>query len=794
MSIQKRPILFLLIPFIFGIYLADKTALSIPFFIIGLLICILTFIIFFWMKSTPYLAFLILLLNIFLVGWIRIQFQKDVFNKQTIHQFIKKPLHVKLFGELNSQPELTRNGKRTVVSLDSLAIQNKIFLVHGNVLVSWKHQQSNLNRGDYITTSGTITQADSERNPGEFNYRSYLERRNIAGLFYVGKKDTIQVVEKSKGFVPQKLLFDQPRKYISKVFETYIYPLDNTSLLKGLILGLRGEINPGIRSDFADTGVVHVLAVSGLHVGFVALFLLGICKLLRLPFLFRMLFLMFGLIYYAGLTGFKPPVVRAVLMADLYILGNLIQRKADVYNILAAAALIILMIKPQSLFDVGFQLSFVAVFSIVFFYSKFRSILFPENFLTGKNYYKIARWPLELALVSVCAQIGTLPLTAIYFERVSILATLVNPPAIFLVMIIVFLGFILIPVSLVWSFLAELLGHLISFLLTCLITLIHWFSSIPFVKFEIAHISTFSIFLIFVLSLIVFYNLFKRRFKVVVMLLLLFVNVWLWISIFEKDELRLTYFDVGQGDACLVELPRDKSILIDTGPNTQNYDAGTRTIIPYLKRRNMKKLDAIFISHSHNDHSGGLVSLIQQFPVNHVYTSNGSQDKPEEDFVTICDSLNVPIDYLAAGNTVDDFHPAKIQILSPFQFMLKEGLDFNENENSLVIRLVYGEHCFLFCGDIEKQTEEYLLSYDSLLQSQVLKSPHHGSSTSNTLPFLRQVDPDWAVISVGKWNRFSHPSRTVLNRFQDENIQFVRTDENGAVVFVSNGEKLQRIR
>jgi competence protein ComEC len=280
----------------------------------------------------------------------------------------------------------------------------------------------------------------------------------------------------------------------------------------------------------------------------------------------------------------------------------------------------------------------------------------------------------------------------------------------------------------------------------------------------------------------------------VVIIFFFLADLWIWYFNFKKETLRLTFLDVGQGDACLVELPNDQSFLIDTGPCTENYDAGLRTIIPYLKRRNIKKLNAIFISHVHNDHSGGLRSLGKNDNVDFVFTVDVKPKNPHEDFISFCDSLDIAVHYLCAGDYIEKFPPVKIQILSPFSFMLENPSIFNENENSLVMRMVYGKHTFLFCGDIEKQTEQILLKYDFLLQSNVLKSPHHGSKTSNTSPFLQRIDPDWAVISVGKWNRFNHPSRTVLKRFKDQNIQFIRTDEDGAVIIISDGYNLRRIR
>ena len=789
---NRRPIFLLLFPFILGVFFADKVSFSFSNLWILLITSLFLSIALFAVKSKSNSLVFILIFFLFFTGFIRLQVQKGAFENQSVHHFLDEPIRADITGILISNPEVLHNGIRATISVDSLLIQNKNYFIEGNILLRWKQNLPFLQKGDRIISSGTLTAADGERNPGEFNYRSYLRRKNIAGLFYVSKKDTINIIEKNNQFILTKFLFDHPREKISEIFEDFISHFENIALLKGLILGMRGEINPETRIDFADAGVIHVLAVSGLHVGFVSLFLLGLSKLFRLSHFYRNIFIMLGLVYYAGLTGFKPPVVRAVTMADLFLLGTIIQRKSDVYNILAAAALLILVINPQSLFDVGFQLSFTAVFSIVFFYKKFHSRFIPKKLLEGTFFYKILRWPLELVLVSFCAQIGTLPLTAIYFDRIPLFSIFANIVAIPIVMFVVFLGFILIPTAFIWSFLGTFVGMAISFLLDQLVGFISWFSSFQFIKIDVAHISVFEVFIIFILLIFSVYEITKKKFGRIIIVMFVVINVVIWHPFFETKELQITFLDVGQGDACLIEIPNGKTILIDVGPKNQNYDAGEQTIIPYLKRKNIKQLDAIFISHSHEDHSGGIESILQQIPVKKVVAANFKQ--PEESYLEVCESLDIPIHYVSAGDSLNFFWPLKLHVLSPFKFMINENSGFDENECSLVLSFEYGRNQFLFCGDIEKRTENLLADLSTYLDCDLLKSPHHGSKTSNTLDFLKRTSPNYSIISAGKWNRFGHPSEIVLQRCREQNIQVVRTDKNGAVIFKSDGERLRRVR
>ena len=788
---KKRPFVFLLVPFIAGIFVADRINYSLHFLAIPAIAFSGLILIFILARKYPQIAFFILLTLLFLTGWSRIRFQQKSFNQFTIRNYLNKPMHTTVTVRIKNDPEILHEGMRAVVSAESLQVGNRTIPVTGNILLRWRQKQPKLETGDLISATGTGTVADGERNPGEFNYRQYLKRRMICGIFYVGRKEKINIIKRNPAISLTSYLFTAPRNFIAHVFRRYITKVENAALLKGLILGLRGEITPEIRTEFANTGVIHVLAVSGLHVGYVTIFLLGLAFLFPLPSFYRTVFVMLGLLYYAGLTGFKPPVVRAVIMADLFFLGELLQRRRDVYNILAAAAFLILLFKPQALFDVGFQLSFTAVFSIIFLYSKAYAYFKGKGFLP-KN--RILHGIFQLFLVSISAQLGTLPLTIIYFSRIPLLATFANLIVVPLVQVIVILGFALIAVAAIWAGPATVIGMIISALLSILTFFVGSLSSLPFVKLDVSFLSPFVTLFIFSFLLLMLLTMTKRRYGYTIILLFLLADVTVWSSVFKINELRLTYLDIGQGDACLIELPDKRAFLIDTGPHSQNYDAGSRTIIPYLKRRHISKLDAIFISHSHNDHSGGLYSIAQQIKVKKVYTVNVAAEKPEEDFVAFCDSLHLPVQFLSAGDIVSCFEPLQIQVLSPFRFMLKKNSGFDVNETSQVLRLIYGHHHFLFCGDMEKQTENVLLLYDSFLRAEILKSPHHGSKTSSTLPFLQKVHPNWTVISVGKWNRFHHPSRSVLRRLKQESIKYIRTDENGAVIFTSDGNRLRRVR
>jgi competence protein ComEC len=790
---KQRPVLLLFVPYAFGIYLVEAFALSIPLSVFAIILAFaaMAFAVTFRKDST--LHFYIMVLLMFTVAWMRLQFISDDFRSQSIHQIIGRPIKAHLFGEVMSNPETRTNGNRAVVSTALIILDGQRKPVRGRLLLNWKDENGAFRRGAVVHAFGTLTQPDGERNPGDFNYRKYLRRKGIAGLFYVGEKDSITVLKSGSTNGIASILFDKPRARIEEIIERFVPERENSALLKGLILGLRGEIRPETRAIFSDTGVIHILAVSGLHVGFVTVFLLLIARIFRLSIKFRTLLLITGLVYYAGLTGFKPPVVRAVTMAVIYLFGRAIQQRTDIYNILATAALFILAINPYSLFDVGFQLSFAAVFGIAFFYTRLSQWFVSDRIRQSRGILRAGRWVLELAFVSLGAQLGTLPLTILYFDKIPLLATFANLLVVPLVQCIVILGFILIGISFVWAQLAQWVGALISILQSIMVSAVGWLAEFPFAKLETIQYTPQIVITSFAAFLLIAGLLLRRKLGWAVICVLLATNALFWSNFLKNRDLQVTFLDIGQGDAALVEMPDNFAFLIDAGPWTPTFDAGERTIAPYLRRRGISSLDAIFISHPDGDHMGGVASLVRQLPVTQIFAVNPGGKKLYPDYRPICDSLGIGIRYLTAGDTINRFSPLQISILAPFTFMFAEH-DFNVNERSMVMRIEYGQNNLLFSGDIEEQSEDVLDSLHSFLIADILKVPHHGSKTSSTKSFIGKVQPSLAVISVGKWNRFGHPAPEVLARYDSLGVPYVRTDLNGAVIFRSDGETLQRLR
>ena len=253
------------------------------------------------------------------------------------------------------------------------------------------------------------------------------------------------------------------------------------------------------------------------------------------------------------------------------------------------------------------------------------------------------------------------------------------------------------------------------------------------------------------------------------------------------NKMRVTFLDIGQGDASVVELPDKKVMLIDGG--TYEPDMGRRVVAPYLWSKGIRKVDYIILSHPHSDHFGGLIYIIDNFDVGEIW-SNGRLSTEAEDLFRKIREKNISYKVLSRGDLLEG-EKYKIHVFHPYHEFYAgspRGELSNQNSDSLVLRIESDNTSLLFTGDIEMEAEDNLLHLGKWLESDIIKVPHHGSSTSNSGEFIRTVSPDTAVVSAGRNNPFKHPHQETLWRYRDEGVRLLRTDIDGAVTIISGGD------
>ncbi len=782
-----------------GIIAARFLKISLPVvFYFSVFLTAVTLLLFFT-KQFKSITQLLIALCLVLVGFIRYQETLYLLPKNHIKQYLDIDRPVVLQGVLTKDPVEKPGRMELVVETRSLIFRDSLLSVTGKVIIPvYRKPSVSLHYGDEICTTGFLQKPRGQRNPGGFNYREYLERKNIYGILRILSGTKTKITGRNQGnFFLREIVYPARRFMIRTINRITFGP--SRPILQALIVGEKGTISPEVRDSFAKAGVIHVLAVSGLHVGFVLLIFMTIFGLFRIPYGGRVLLTVFGLVFYAFLTEVRAPVVRAAAMASIYMIGTLIERKTNPFNVIGVAALGLCLLRPSNLFDVGFQLSFVAVFSIIYFYQKLNNLPFITKLRRAFAKNRIANYCLTILLVSLSAQLGTMPLTAIYFNRIPVLSILVNIFVIPLVGLIVALGFVSLIFGIISPWLASAYGALNQELLSLLIKTVSW----------VGHLSFSHVFLptpdilwviVYFLFLLLLFNIQDTKWrKKFVFLFLISLNLIVWRGAIWNDGTRMTWiqFDVGQGDAAFIRLPCGRTLLIDGGEKRRFFDNGERVIAPYLRRKGIRKIDTVILSHPHNDHVGGLVYVLNHFKVKEVITAGTPfESQLYKKFLETIRKKKIPTRIVTAPDSMTEFPGVKLYFLSPIGKRKTEIKDQSHdiNNNSLVIRILFGRTGLLFTGDAEKEAEHDILLSGKPLFSNGIKAGHHGSITSSTLPFLKNVMPEQAVISVGKYNKYHFPSPIVIQHFQMLGATVHRTDIEGAVIFKSDGKSLRQVK
>lgn len=621
------------------------------------------------------------------------------------------------------------------MSLEVIGLERIVCNYYFDDIDEKNYYLNNIKYGQKVYLNGTMAFPNENSNFGLFNYRKYLLGKKI---HYVFNAESIDI-DNNKNILYSFKNYLVNR--IDKISSPYLY---------AFILGDTSFIDDDIKESYQVNGISHLLAISGMHITFLFNGLYNLLNKIKRNRL-NIVIVSFFLFIYLFLVSFSPSSVRAGIM---FLVGKV--KKIKSYYLLLIIFFIFLFYNPYFIYNTGFLLSFIVTFYILFF----------QDLIEG-NYFK------RLFLTSFISFIASAPIIIYSYNSINLFSVFLN------LLFVPFVTFIVFPLSFVSLFFGS--NIIYSFFTNIMEKMSLFFYSFSF-NIILRDIGPF----LLIYVIVGLFALLKLKRKKYSFCLLFFIVIFIHTHLFNFYPV-VTFLDVGQGDCILIEFPFNKgNILIDTGGKVyfdewreKSYSISSSIIIPYLKKRGIKKIDFLIISHGDFDHMGEASKLIKSFTVERVIFNVGTFNELELSLIENLRKNKIPY--------YNNYNNIKIENFD--LYFLKTSLYDNENDNSNIIYSKFYDYKFLFMGDAGSIVESSLIEKYNLNNIDVLKVGHHGSKTSSSKIFINSINPYYSIISVGKNNMYGHPNDVVLDNLKSSKIY--RTDQNGGIMFKIKKDKLE---
>ena len=628
----------------------------------------------------------------------------------------------------------TKKATGTIYKIVKVDDNRKIYLNGKEKLIvnDYTKNKIDINLGDKIEVIGTFIKPENSRDDYLFDYKKYLERNNI---YYIVNTKKIKIVKNNSNIY----------YYLKQLI---INHLGNNPYLNTFLVGDKSLINRESIRSYQENGISHLFAISGMHI---ALLSTIITKVLRKfiseenSFKLTSIFLLFYLL----LIGLSPSVLRGVLFFILFGINRIYYFYVKPGNILLLITSISLLINPNYIYDVGFQYSYLISFSLI----------------SLNSYLKSSKYFVSLFKVSLLSFFVSIPITLYNFYQINVMSIIYNLFFVPLVSLIIFplgiISFIIKPIEPLFTFFTKIMEEISIYI-----------SNINIGKLVFIKLPTF-VYLIYFVIVILFIITRKKQFMFI-LIFMLFIHFF--IPYMNKTNF-VCYIDVGQGDSTILHI-NNKNILIDTGGNRKK-EIFYNTLNPAFKTKGIKKIDTLIITHGDFDHMGEAINLVNNFKVEKVIFNCGKYNYLENELIKVLNNRKIKYYSCIKELNIDE---------NKLYFLNTNEYD-NENDNSNVIYTELNGHKFIFMGDAGIEREKDILAKYNILDVDVLKVGHHGSKTSSSKTFINEVNPKYAIICVGKNNRYGHPNKEVLNTL--ENSKIYRTDQEGGIMFKIKNNKLK---
>lgn len=700
--------------------------------------------------------------------------------------FFNSSFRIKDFDEVSQLAPAAITLKGQIVSIpETTGATNKFyFQTEGGKVLVWVNDKqrefADFKIGNFLEITGNLRRPGKVGNPSQFNYARFLQNHGAYSILYANPADCTKISKKlsPKWAFMQKL--NNLRSRILKIHRQYLKS-PNLEILGGIVFGDDAVAPPEhIKNSFINSGLLHILAASGMNVAFIFGFWFFFMSKFRVPYRITLISGIFLVILYTLMTGLGASVVRAALMLSFVLAGKLFDRDAHSVSLLSFVALLMLLYNPAYLNDIGFQMSFLATLGILTtgqtLHQRLKDIKIPEA-VKGD------------VTIPIVAQAWVAPTQMLYFNTFAPYSIFANIAIIPFLCVISFGGFISSILAIFYpitKYLCLAMDFVINLFISAIVNISNFFAALDGSLLTTAKPSVLQIFLYYILlgviTLLIKFGLNRKLILTVSTLLVIFGATLIH---FPNRDFEVISFDVQNADAFLIKTPANEYYVIDTGKfsyRSSNPQA-SMTIGKYMKDRGIRKIKGLIITHFDNDHAGGGAYFIENFNVGKVYLN--STERKTVTATSIYNALDLsgtPFEIAQNNTTIENKEGFCVKLL-------RSGLPDSDNENSIQTLMSYKDFDILFTGDAGVKAFDKIKEF--LPENiEVLKVGHHGAKNVTSPEMLQTIKPQIAIISTGQ-NRFGHPSKQTLENLSQLDIKVFRTDYDNAIKITTDGHKIK---
>lgn len=699
--------------------------------------------------------------------------------------FFNSSLRIKDFDEISQLAPASVTVKGQIVSIpETKGSTNKFyFQTEGGKVFVWVNDKqrkfSDFKVGNFLEIKGNLRRPAKVGNPSQFNYARFLQNHGAYSIIYTDaeKCHKIPIKLNIKWTFLQKL--NELRGKILKIHSENLKS-PNLEILGGIVFGDDAVAPPEhIKNSFINSGLLHILAASGMNVAFIYGFWFFFMSKLRVRYQVTLVSGIILVILYTLMTGLGASVVRAALMLTFVLAGKLFDRDAHSVSLLSFVALLMLLYNPAYLNDIGFQMSFLATLGILTtgqtLHQRFKEVKLPEAVKGDLT-------------IPVVAQSWVAPTQMFYFNTFAPYSVFANIAIVPFLCVISFGGFISSILAIFYpmtKYICFAMDFIINIFISAIVNISNFFAALNFSLLTTPKPSIFQILLYYILlgiiTLLIKFGFEKKLFFSAVVT---FMILCMTLIHFPNSNFEIIAFDVQNADAFLIKSPQNDYYVIDTGKfsyRSSNPQA-SMTIGKYMKDHGIKKIKALIITHFDNDHAGGGAYFIENFKVEKVYLNSTNRKSVTASSVyNALELTTTPFEIAQNNELIEDNNGFRIKLL-------RSGIPDNDNENSLQTLMSYKNFDILFTGDAGVKAFDKIKEFlpENL---EVIKVGHHGAKNVTSPEMLQTIKPQIAIISTGQ-NRFGHPAKSTLENLSQQGIKIFRTDYDNAVKITTDGNKI----